>query len=881
MYLKRLEIQGFKSFAKNTVLEYERGITAIVGPNGSGKSNVADSLRWVLGEQSAKLIRGKKSDDVIFAGSDKKVRAGFAEVIATFDNRDHKIPLDYSEVSIGRRIDRSGESEYLINGNRVRLLDVVDLVLKSNIGTSRYTVIGQGTIDNMILSGPVEIKNLIDEASGVKTYYIRRDRTLRRLEQTAQNLMRAEDLIAELEPRVKSLRRQAKRMEAREVIEQELKGYQKEYLGSNYWRLTTASGSLFTQAEEMHARRSALEQSAQAHLEKIERHEKDNAEQLSGFQRLQAELQTLQQKKNGLLENISLIRGKMQSQKTSGGQDAASLRIDQHTLTQRVADLREQLAKSVSQMEQAQTSSQQSQSALAELNQKLDAVYETLRQPAGDPWLGNLERELTVLERAFNNFYDTVQAAEDVETIKPQATALLEQWQKFRQAVQKAAGPNTQTGEAAQLQSQMQELSRRKDSLAAEYNNFTMAASKAALSRDFLEQQLAKAEQDLLQTNLDLKKAASSSGHDFIRQMVEEEAGVQKDIAGFQKKIAAVEQSLQDFYDAENRWKASIAEEDKSFRSLQQQISDLRDQEAAVQIEKAKYDTQLEALNTEIDQSLGAEIAAEIRRQKTAVVEPDKSLEDKISKLKHQLELIGGVDELTLQEYHETEARYTSLSEQVGDLKKSMDDLRAIMDELDQHIKVKFNEAFHKVNSQFENYFRILFNGGRAYLSLIRPGEDKAQDSAGEGEEGEDESDEGGQLMRPEEKVLAKYERGSLNVTGVDIRATPPGKKLSTIQALSGGERALTSIALLCSLLACFPSPFVVLDEVDAALDEANTIRFGQILGTLAHQTQFITITHNRETMAQSNMLYGVTMGDDGISKLLSIKLDQARTYAK
>src|ERR1041385_2928381 len=158
MYLKRLEIQGFKSFAKSTVMEFEQGITAIVGPNGSGKSNVADCLRWVLGEQSTKLIRGKKSDDVIFAGSDKKIRAGFAEATATFDNRDHKIPLDYSEVSIGRRVDRSGESEYLLNGNKVRLLDIVDLVLKSNIGTSRYTVIGQGTIDNMILSGPADIK---------------------------------------------------------------------------------------------------------------------------------------------------------------------------------------------------------------------------------------------------------------------------------------------------------------------------------------------------------------------------------------------------------------------------------------------------------------------------------------------------------------------------------------------------------------------------------------------------------------------------------------------------------------------------------------------------------------------------------------------------
>jgi chromosome segregation protein len=208
---------------------------------------------------------------------------------------------------------------------------------------------------------------------------------------------------------------------------------------------------------------------------------------------------------------------------------------------------------------------------------------------------------------------------------------------------------------------------------------------------------------------------------------------------------------------------------------------------------------------------------------------------------------------------------------------KSTIDLREIMDELDGHIKTKFNEAFHNVNAKFEHYFRLLFNGGRAFLSVVKEQEKEELASP----ESDDETAGQGETLRPEEKMVQKYEQGSMSISGVDIKATPPGKKLSSIQALSGGERALTSIALLCSLLACFPSPFVVLDEVDAALDESNTIRFGQILASLAHQTQFITITHNRETMANSNILYGVTMGDDGISKLLSIKLEAAKAFAK
>jgi len=160
---------------------------------------------------------------------------------------------------------------------------------------------------------------------------------------------------------------------------------------------------------------------------------------------------------------------------------------------------------------------------------------------------------------------------------------------------------------------------------------------------------------------------------------------------------------------------------------------------------------------------------------------------------------------------------------------------------------------------------------------LVKADQDKTEVE----EEAEKEEETPGSQLRPEEKILQKYEKGSLAVAGVDIRATPPGKKLSAIQSLSGGERSLTSIALLCSLLTCFPSPFVVLDEVDAALDEANTMRFGQILGKLSHQTQFITITHNRETMSQANIIYGVTMGDDGVSQLLSIKMEQATAYAK
>ncbi len=875
MYLKRLEIQGFKSFAKKTVLEFETGITAIVGPNGSGKSNSADCLRWVLGEQSAKLMRGKKSEDVIFAGSDKKGRGGFAEVFATFDNRDHKIPVDSAEVSIGRRITRSGESEYLINGAKVRLLDIVDLVLKSNIGTSRYTVIGQGTIDSMILAGPQEIKNLLDEASGVKTYYIKRDRTLRRLEQTAQNLMRAEDLLRELEPRVKSLRRQAKRMEAREVIEVDLKAYQKEHLGSQWWSLKNSIASLDTELDGLTQQRAQVEALMNAHLQKIEQHEIENSQALTEYKSAQEKLQALQTEKNSLLEQVSLIRGKMQSQKTGGG-DSASLEVDSHTLEQKIIDIENQLQVAASQHDTASKQLVEQEQAISTVNAQLTELYTALSNPAGSDWK-EVEQQMADLDNTFTHFQRIIDETSDIGQVRNATAAVVQAWGKFKQAATEAAKHPDYN---RKLQEQLQEMNAQKDKLSADMNGLAMTVSKANMTKDFLTNQLASLQNEKLHIDLELRKASSGSSDNYVQELVAEENKVQEKVNTIAQRITAHEQQLQSFYDSENSWKAQIAEEDKRFRQQQDELSRIRDNESKVQVEKAKFETQSDNIVSEIIAQLGSEMFEKI--QATEIKKETEGLAEKINKLQHQLSLIGGVDELTIQEYHETESRYSNLEGQVTDLHKSMGDLRSVMDELDEHIKTKFNEAFHKVNAQFEQYFRVLFNGGRAYLSLVKPNDTKTEGELAE-EEAEDaaEAKEEKDSMRPEEKIVAKYEKGSLAVAGVEIRATPPNKKLSAIQSLSGGERSLTSIALLCSLLTCFPSPFVVLDEVDAALDEANTIRFGQILGKLSHQTQFITITHNRETMAQANIIYGVTMGDDGISQLLSIKMDQAKAYAK
>lgn len=873
MYLKRLEIQGFKSFAKKSTLEFEQGITAIVGPNGSGKSNVADSLRWVLGEQSAKLMRGKKSDDVIFAGSDKKTKLGFAEVFATFDNRDHKIPVDSAEVSIGRRVDRSGESEYLLNNNKVRLLDIIDLVLKSNIGTSRYTVIGQGTIDQMILAGPTEIKNLLDEASGVKTYYIKRDKTLRRLEQTAQNLMRAEDVVTELEPRLKSLRRQAKRMEARSEIEQELKILQQEWYSFHYFQSKFSLDNLNSEIEKLVIKKQELEKIILDHRTKVEKREGASNEDLVKYQEIQNKLSSLQDKKNGLMQNLSMIRGKMDSQKTVGSGDATSLQSALHTLNRKIEELEQELKDQETQVKTAKQDQTTSAESLRQINIKLDQLYSLLSSPVtGD--LQGVGQALVELEGLFEKFHQSVINAERVEQVVAMSLEFKKHFTVFKHLAEKSlAGPKlSHIG----LQEQLQELLKQRENLSVKLNAAEILVSKSALSKEFLDRQLQDLKQQQLQASLDFKKASSTDDDSFWKSLVSEEDKIKVEVTEVTKDIESLQESLKQYYQDEADWKQSISQEERALRVQQDELSSIREQESKLRVDQARVDTQFQTLLSEMHNQLGSNSIETLTYDKDKKL--DLGLNDKIDKLKRQLELVGGVDELTLQEYQETESRYTNLTNQISDLKQGLSDLREIIDELDEHIKTSFNEAFHLVNAKFEHYFRILFNGGRAYLSIIKNNgaqseEDQTVDTDTDIEIKDD--------LRPEEKIIAKYEKGSSNVSGVDIKATPPGKKLTSIQALSGGERALTSIALLCSLLTCFPSPFVVLDEVDAALDEANTIRFGQILASLAHQTQFITITHNRETMAQSNILYGVTMGDDGVSKLLSIKLDQAKVFAK
>ena len=312
MYLKRLEISGFKSFANKTVLDFPKGITAVVGPNGSGKSNVADAVKWVLGEQSMKSLRGKKSEDIIFTGSDKKSKMSAAVVSLYFDNSDKKMPLDYEEVVLTRKLFRNGDSEYLINKSKVRLIDILELLAKSGVSQKGYCVINQGMVDAILVATPAERMVIFEEATGVRKFQIKKQQTVSKLESAERNLQRVTDLLNEIEPRLNSLKRQANKAQKREEVEKELKSEQ-EKLFSNIWNALNQNNQKYkSEKEKLENLISEFSERVAEIKKKLSQNKNSNEDYQNKFNELQKEMSILQMTANDLQKNLSIIEGRIQ-----------------------------------------------------------------------------------------------------------------------------------------------------------------------------------------------------------------------------------------------------------------------------------------------------------------------------------------------------------------------------------------------------------------------------------------------------------------------------------------------------------------------------------------------------------------------------------------
>ena len=776
-----MEISGFKSFANKTTLDFlptssagkvslngekELGTTAIVGPNGSGKSNVADALRWVMGEQSMKNLRGKKSEDIIFAGSGKKSRLGSASVTLVLDNADHRIPLEFEEVSIARKIFRSGESEYLINGSRVRLQDIADILARAGVGKESYAIVNQGMADSVLNATPLERRTVLEDAAGVKQYQIKKERSLRKLDSTKQNLARVRELMEEIKPHIRLLKRQAEKASQSESVARELREKQTT-LFSYLWHNFQREQATFTEAKD-DIGRSMM--NIQREVDKLndelnkENKQEEKNEELPGLEN------DLRQKRDALSRldrELIVLEGRIEIEKER----------------------------------------QKNMRLIEEI--RIESI------PVDFGYVKNAISELKADQEKLIQRLAAVESLDELQDIREYARAISQKLYELKADIEKGKKDKKTDNTKAEKEHQEKVEKFEKEKAAQ------VAVVEEMIGRtQILREEIKKTEEDAKTLGEKIEEM-SVSGRESRRKFFE-----------LERQMRISQDSLNKFKDSFNEAKIALARVEVREEDLRREIK--------------------EALKLEPEEL--QEVTEKVERP---------IIEHEIGKLKIQMEQIGGIDPMVIDEYEETNKRYEFLATESTDLENAMVSLREVIKEMDQKIEKEFATTYEEINKEFTKYFRIIFGGGNAHLTKVRVQNSRRKTKDLEEEDGE--KVEGSGAEENEEDVQ----------TGIDISACPPGKKIANLAMLSGGERSLTSLALLFAIISHNPPPFAVLDEVEAALDEANSKRFGRILTELSGNTQFVTITHNRETMRQASLLYGVTMGEDGISKLLSVHLDQ------
>ena len=700
-------------------------------------SNVAEAFRFALGEQSMKSMRGKRAEDLIFNGSHTAPRANRASVAIIFDNSHRTFKIDFDEVSLERAVFRDGTSEYSINGSRVRLRDIEEMLAGANIGGTGHHIISQGESDRILLANNRERRAMLEDALGLKIYEFKKQEAERKLVKTEQNIAQVNSLRRELAPHLRFLENQVKKLERADSLRTELTG-----LAQTYFSIEDA---YIAQEKLKNAgeKRNASEKlaAATAELKNIEERSTTDSE---GVKRLEA------------------------------------------------------LRKAEKEVER--------------LNSERSALARTIGRVEGSLAVAKEHREKVVQEP-----YVKV-PREDLATL------------------------------AREVESHAAEESRAPDALFAALVAVGKTV-KAFMSR------------------------FATPANDMLAEEERTAYALQNERAELLAKDSHLAEELERAKSALARARESLTAHDETGRELRRRTLDFAQSKANEESVLAKCEAreyELNLLSEVLERDRGEALAlagmASVSYAPLSVPPPEerKAQEDRrrtMERMKIRLEEAGGTGEDIRKEHKDVSERETFLAKELDDLAKSASGLRALIDDLDTELQKHFSEGLAKVNASFGEYFSLMFGGGSARLTLEEPDEP-------------DELDE--EFEEVEDEVPKEKER-----LGIEIAVNLPRKKVRSLMQLSGGERALTSIALIFAMSQVNPPPFLILDETDAALDEANSRRYGDMMENLSKKSQLIVITHNRETMSRTNLLYGVTMGGDGVSKLLSVKFDEAVAAAK
>lgn len=975
MYLKSIRAQGFKSFADKLDLEINPGITGIVGPNGSGKSNIVDAVKWVLGEQSVKNLRGSNSmSDVIFSGSESREPQKRAMVALTFDNTDKSLHSDFAEVEIKRIVYSNGENEYYVNNSRVRLKDITDLFIDSGAGSSAFNIISQGNVTDIVNSKPTDRRVIFESAAGVLKYKKRKEESLKKLEKTEENLTRIKLITAELSKTVLPLKEQSIVAKKYKEIKSNLESIDIALIVKDITSYNRKLGILNTEIETLKSKLLSLKSTnSDSKLEKLK------------LKNLELE-DKITQKREELLK-VSEDLGSLNSEKQIT-LERQKYEVDNQAIDNNLLKLKEQQLQVQKNIDVAKKEVTDIEASIADERQKGEDVKDKLlvikvkRSTANNNLLENnkalflLQNKIEILENNILNAENTPVAIRNIlnnprlhgihntigklievpdkyvvatdvalgyasnylvvdddnaalnainflkdhklgratfyplsiiksRKVNPEIIAniknihgyigvlsdLLIFDEKYRSIIENQLGQvlvvsnaNTLniigklidykyrivsldgeiqhaggsiTGGTSKKNSMLNEKNEL-NKLKSEYDKLQIATTSLNKEVVDLDKEVAELEERevVLQKYVILLNDELFNKKTSLSRLTEEQKSLTSELEGIENlKTNKLDDQLVKLLENINKVSKNKEILEKDIKNIKREKDELSDEIAILEKDvrdtnssynivnnelknkevdagkiEVKLDNLLDALNDEYN------LTYDYASVNYTLDIDDTIAREKVISLKKELNALGDVNLGSIDEYDRLSKRYDFLESQKDDLEISSAELKDLINQMDEIMNEKFEKAFSDISKSFANIFKLMFKGGHGELKLSNPDD--------------------------------------LLNTGIDIIAIPPGKKINSPVSLSGGEKALTAICLLFAMLQVKPSPFVILDEAEAALDEVNVDMFGKYLSHEKAKSQFILITHKKRMMEYADCLYGITMQESGVSKVVSAKLE-------
>ena len=854
MEFKKIQLNGFKSFAEKTNFLIEDGLTGIVGPNGCGKSNIVESIRWVMGETSAKSMRGSGMEDVIFSGTSNKSSKNIAEVSIDVENNNKEGPVQYRElkqIQVRRKIEKDKGSKFYINDKEVRARDAQMFFADLSTGAHSPSMISQGRIGALVTAKPTDRRAILEEAAGISGLHVRRHEAELRLGAAENNLKRADELRRQQEKQLANLQKQAEEATKYRLISEEIKKIE---AGLYYLKLIeidkeiTIENEINSEAEgevdSFNNKISELENLIKSSMEKVAPLREKNIENLSRIQRLNLELKSLDEENTRTQDEIESVKNSIQTLDEDISREKGII-IDANSNEKRLKEEKIELIETDSKyFETEKLSNEDLENAKSKLEKEQKVIDEVLSNLAAET--------INISTGPIKNVKNTISRVKELIDVNEinQASTLLDrcniELDNFLNDLKNERSRN----ELLQVNEKTQNIKELQEKYADEYSK-NQSIKKESIKRN--------ERIKTIETEVDSWKNLLSNSEKMVNELAQRKDKFSKQLNELenQPKVQAERKGqisenlrISDKEKIENE--KIIDETDKQIEKLRAELNEIQEQSIIIRERKASSGATIEGLQKRKNDLLDR-ISSELNLNESNILEHSNlngiedlpnpiDQEDALDKKKQEREKLGSVNLKADEETNKYEAEIKKMELDRSDLVSAIIKLKESIDQLNEKGRERLIEAFEKVNRKFNEVYTKLFNGGNAKLELV-------------------ESDD------PLE-------------AGLEMLVSPPGKRLQSITLLSGGEQALTALSLIFAVFLTNPSPICVLDEVDAPLDDANVTRFCSLLEELIKitNTKFIIVTHHALTMSKMNRLYGVTMPQKGISQLVAVDLQKAES---